>query len=150
MTHRTATATATLALTLLLAGCSGDGGDDAPSAAATPSQTAAAAAGAEGGAVESTDELLSRLEAAGVVCAEPETGTFPGAAEATSCIVNDSEDVVLLRFVDEDEKQQYLVDKDELSSAVVGENWAIQTVLGPTAEQIQAAIGGELVLGPAS
>jgi hypothetical protein len=144
MTHRTASAA--LALTFLLAGCSGDGGDDAPSAAATPSQAAAA----EADAVESTAELLSTLEAAGVPCQEPETGTFPGAAEAQSCIVNDSEDVVLLRFADEAEKQEYLVNKEELSSAVVGENWAIQTVLAPTATQIQAAIGGELVLGPTS
>ena len=145
MTSRIAPAAFALALGLTLAGCSSDGGDDTPSAAATPSQTAAA----EAGAVQSTDELLSTLESAGVPCEEPEEGTFPGAAEARSCIVNDSEDVVLLRFASEDEKQEYLVNKEELSSAVVGENWAIQTVLGPTAEQIQAAIGGELVLGPA-
>lgn len=144
MTSRTAPAA--LVLALLLAGCSGGGGDDVPSAAATPSQTSAA----EAGAVESTDELLATLQEAGVACEEPETGSFPGAAEAQSCIVNDSEDVVLLRFADEDEKQEYLVNKDELSSAVVGENWAIQTVLGPTAEQIQAAVGGEVVLGPTS
>ena len=146
----TRTAPALIALALLLSGCSDDGSgggaDDAPTAAATPSQTAAV----EAGAVQSTDELLANLESAGLPCEEPETGTFPGAAEAKSCIVNDSEDIVLLRFSNEDEKQQYLFDKDELSSAVVGENWAIQTVLGPTAEQIQAAIGGELVLGPAS
>lgn len=148
----TRAATGLLALALLLSGCSdggSDGGGDraqdrAPSAAA--SQTAAA----EAGAVESTDDLLATLQTAGIACEEPETGTFPGAAEAQSCIVNDSEDVVLLRFASEDEKQAYLADRDELSSAVVGENWAIQTVLGPTAEQIQAAVGGEVLLGPSS
>ena len=142
----TRTATALLALALLLSGCSDDGGGDPPSAAASPTQTAAA----DAGAVESTDQLLAKLEEAGVPCTEPETGTFPGAAEAKSCIVNDSEDVVLLRFADEAEKQAYLADKDDLSSAVVGENWAVQTVLVPTAEQIQAAIGGEAVLGATS
>jgi hypothetical protein len=146
----TRAATALLALALLLPGCSDGAGDEAggeaPPAAATPSQTAAA----EAGAVQSTDELLATLEAAGVACGEPESGTFPGAAEAKSCIVNDSEDVVLLRFATEAEKQEYLDGKDELSSAVVGANWAIQTVLGPTAEQIQAAVGGEVVLGPSS
>lgn len=150
MTLRTAPAALALLLALALAGCSGDGGgggDAAPSAAATPTAQSAAAGA---GAVESTEELLATLESAGVPCEEPETGTFPGAAEAQSCIVNDSEDVVLLRFADAAEKTAYLSEKDELSSAVVGENWAIQTVLGPTATQIQAAVGGELLLGPTS
>ena len=144
----TRTAFAGIALALLLSGCSSDdgGSDDGPAAAASPSASSAV----EAGSVESTDELLANLESAGVPCEEPETGTFPGAAEAKSCIVNDSEDVVLLRFADEAEKQAYLSERDELSSVVVGENWAIQTVLGPTATQIQAAVGGELILGPTS
>ena len=151
----TRAATAVLALALLLTGCSSDGsdggGDAAPTAdTPTAAATSSSAAAAEAGAGADVQELRTTLESAGVPCEEPENGTFPGAAEALSCIVNDSEDVVLLRFADEAQKQDYLAEKDELSSAVLGENWAIQTVLGPTATQIQAAVGGELVLGPSS
>ena len=132
-----------LSLALTLTGCSSDG-DTEPTAAASPTAEAAA------GSVASTDELRAALEAAGVPCEEPEMGTFPGAAEAQSCIVNDAEDVVLLRFASDAERDDYVANKEELSSAVLGENWAVQTVLQPTAEQIQAAIGGELLLGPGS
>lgn len=38
---------------------------------------------------------------------------------------------------------------DELASLALGDNWAVQTVLRETAEQIAAAIGGEVV-SPAS
>ena len=135
-----------VALALALSGCSN--GDDEPSTSGSPSAASSAAAGAA--TYPSTDELRSALESAGVPCEEPESGTFPGASEAQSCIVNDAEDGVLLRFASEAEKDDYIANKEELSSAVIGGNWAIQTVLRPTAEQIQAAIGGELLLGPAS
>lgn len=143
-TRTSSLASGALAVALALTGCS-SGDDGAPTAAASPSP-----AGLAAGSVASTDELRAMLEAAGVPCEEPDVGTFPGAVEAQSCIVNDAEDVVLLQFASAADKQAYLDAKEELSSAVVGDNWAIQTVLVPTAEQIQAAIGGELVAGPST
>ena len=149
MTTRTSSlAAGALVLALALTGCSSDG-DDQPTAAASPSAAQGAAQSAAG-SVDSVEELRTALEAAGVPCEEPENGTFPGATEAQSCIVNDAEDVVLLRFASEAEKDDYVANKEELSSAVIGENWAIQTVLRPTAQQIQEALGGELLLGPES
>ena len=51
------------------------------------------------------------------------------------------------RFTDDAQKQAYVDSKDELSSAVVGANWAVQTVLPQTAEQVATAIGGEVRAG---
>lgn len=143
MRTRTSSLAGVVAFALTLTACS-SGGDGQPTAAASPSAAATVASFA------STQELRAALEQAGVPCTEPESGTFPGATEATSCIVNDAEDVVLLRFASAAERDGYVANKEELSSAVVGENWAVQTVLRPTAEQVQAALGGELLLGPAA
>lgn len=128
-----------LALLLALVGCTSD--DGTPAAAPSPS------AAAQGGAFGSTADIVAALGDAGLPCTEPMTGTFEGVAEAQSCILNDAEDVVLLRFADAAEKAAYVESKDELSSAVLGENWAVQTVLPQTAEQVAAAIGGEVVAG---
>lgn len=143
-TRTSSLAAGVLALALALSGCS-SGGDGQPAAGASASTAASTA-----GSFASAEQLRTALEAAGVPCTEPESGTFPGATEAQSCIVNDAEDVVLLRFASAAERDEYVASKEELSSAVIGQNWAVQTVLRPTAEQIQAAIGGELLLGPAS
>jgi hypothetical protein len=137
---RTATTTAALVLALALTGCSG--GDDEPEATEpTPS------ASAQGGSYPSTAAIIAAMGKAGLPCETPMTGTYEGVSEAQSCIVNDSEDVVLLRFATPDEKADYLETKDELASAVVGEDWAVQTVLPQTAEQVAGALGGEVRLG---
>jgi hypothetical protein len=75
------------------------------------------------------------------------TGTYEGVSEAQSCVLNGAEDVVLLRFGTDAEKEEYLATKDELSSAVVGADWAVQTVLPQTAEQVAGALGGEVRAG---
>lgn len=136
---RLATSAAVLALSLTVSACTGS--DDG--AAPAPSPTAAA------GAQEyaSTTEIVSALDAAGLPCKEPMAGTFEGVTEAQGCILNDAEDVVLLRFADDAEKQAYVAGKDELSSAVVGTNWAVQTVLPQTAEQVAGALGGKVLAG---
>ena len=136
------TAPAALALALLLTGCSSSGDDG--EAAAAPSPTA------EGGSFASTGDIVTALNSGGMPCEEPQTGSYEGVTEAQSCIVNDSEDVVLLRFADDAEKQEYLETKDELASVVVGQDWAVQTVLPQTAEQVAAAIGGEVRPGATS
>ena len=128
-----------LLLALALTGCTGDGPDASP--------TAPPSAAAAGDSFATTNDIVTALNDAGLPCTEPMTGTFEGAAEAQSCILNDSEDVVLLRFTDDAQKQAYVDSKDELSSAVVGANWAVQTVLPQTAEQVAAAIGGEVRAG---
>ena len=130
---------ALLALSLGLSGCSGS----EPGAAPAPSPSAAA----DGGSFATTADIVTALNDSGLPCEEPMTGTFEGVTEAQSCILNDAEDVVLLRFADDAEKQDYLANKDDLNSAVVGEDWAVQTVLPQTAEQVAQALGGEVVAG---
>ena len=139
---RTTTATAALLLALVLPACSSSDGDDDPAPGA--SATAAAAAG---GSYATTAEIIAALGKAGLPCNEPMTGTYEGVAEAQSCVLNGSEDVVLLRFASPEEREGYLATKDELASAVVGEDWAVQTVLPATAEQVSGAIGGEVRAG---
>lgn len=129
---------AALVLALALTGCS----DSEPKAAPAPSPSAAV-----GGSFASTAEILAALGSKGLPCEEPMTGTFEGVSEAQSCILNDAEDVVLLRFATPDERDGYLANKDELASAVVGTDWAVQTVLPQTAEQVSGALGGEVRLG---
>lgn len=73
--------------------------------------------------------------------------TLPHAAEATSCVVHRAEDVLLLRFASPAQQQAYLDGTPDLVSVVVGENWAVQTVLRPTADRVADAIGGRVV-GP--
>ncbi|MDP9398718.1 MAG: hypothetical protein M3P96_13285 [Actinomycetota bacterium] len=137
------TTTAAFALALVLTGCTTSSNDDPAPAQAAPTATA----GGDGGSYASTAEILAALGENGLPCAEPQTGTFEGVSEAQSCILNDAEDVVLLRFATPAEKEDYVATKDEFSSAVVGENWAVQTVLPQTAEQVAAALGGEVRAG---
>ncbi len=146
-----ATTAAAVVLALALTGCTTSSNDD-PAAAqaaqtATPGGTAGGTAGGDGGSYASTAEILAALGESGLPCSEPQTGTFEGVSEAQSCVLNDAEDVVLLRFASAAEKEAYVASKDELSSAVVGQNWAVQTVLPQTAEQVAAALGGELRAG---
>lgn len=139
-TSRRTTAALALTLGLSLSACSDDGGE--PSAQPTESTQAA---NASGGTYASTDEIYTALNDADVPCEEPLEGEYPGVAEAQGCILDGSEDVVLLRFGSDAEKQDYLANKEELASVVVGENWAIQTVLPETADRVAAALGGEVV-----
>jgi signal recognition particle subunit SEC65 len=139
-TSRTATAALVLALGLGLASCSDDGGDS-PSPQAEATQGSASS----GGTYASTEEIFTALNEAGLPCEEPREGDFPGAAEAKTCILDGSEDVVLLRFDSEAEKRGYVAGIPELASAVVGENWAVETVLPETAERIAEELGGEVV-----
>lgn len=138
---RLATPAAALALaaSLALTGCTSSESGSAPAA---PSPSAAAA-----GSFASTAAILAALNAKGLACAEPMTGSFPGVNEAQGCILNDTEDVVLLRFATPAEKEEYVASKEALASAVVGEDWAVQTVLPQTAEQVAAALGGEVLRG---
>lgn len=140
---RTATTTtaAALVLALALTGCSSDD-DGSPAAAASPTS-----ASSGGGSFASTAEIIAALGENGLPCTEPQSGSYEGVTEAQSCILNDAEDVVLLRFATDEERSEYLSTKDELASAVVGEDWAVQTVLPATAEQVAGAIGGEVRLG---
>lgn len=140
---RLAPSAAVVALVLALTGCSGSDGSDPGAGAVEASPTAAAA----GGSFASTAAILEALNAGGLPCEEPMTGTFPGVAEAQSCILNDAEDVVLLRFATEAEKADYVANKEPLASAVVGSDWAVQTVLPQTAEQVAGALGGEVLAG---
>ena len=135
-----------LALSLALAGCSGDSDAD-PAAAPSPTPTATSTSVGSGPTFADTDAIRTALEAAGVPCEEPEKGQFGEITDAQRCIVNGSEDAVLLRFGSPQEKAAYLADKDELASVVVGPDWAVQTVLLPTAEQVADALGGEVVPG---
>jgi hypothetical protein len=138
----TTASAAALVLALALPGCSSD--DDA----AVPQRSASAAASTgDGGSYASTEQLLAAMTEKGVACTEPQTGTFEGVSQAQSCIVNDAEDVVLLRFASAGERTAYVASKDKLASAVVGVDWAVQTVLPQTAEQLAAALGGEVLLG---
>lgn len=136
---------AALALTLALTGCSG--GNDGSAAVEQQSAAPAASGGAGTPSFASTAEIIAALGAKGLPCAEPMAGTYEGVSQAQSCILNDAEDVVLLLFADAAEKEEYLATKDELASAVVGDNWAVQTVLPQTAEQVSAALGGEVRAG---
>ena len=136
---------AALVLALLLTGCTDSGSDDGSDAAPAPSPTTGASA--DGGSFATTAEIIAALGEKGRPCEEPMSGTFEGVTEAQSCILNDSEDVVLLRFATPAEKEAYVAGKDELASAVVGEDWAVQTVLPQTAEQVAKAIGGEVKAG---
>jgi hypothetical protein len=138
---RTTTMTAALALALALAACSSSDADDAAKTQATP------AASAEGGSYSSTAAIIAAMGKAGLTCDTPMSGSYEGVSEAQSCIVNDSEDVVLLRFATPQEKAEYLENKDELASAVVGQDWAVQTVLPQTADRRRDLVGGEVRLG---
>ena len=132
-------ATAPLAVVLLLAGCSGEPAEAPPqSAPSAPAST---------GSFAGTGDIAAALGAAGLPCEEPMSGTYEGVSEAQSCILNGAEDVVLLHFATPAEKQQYVSTKDALASAVVGQDWAVQTVLPQTAEQVAEALGGEVLLG---
>lgn len=127
-----------VALVLVTAvGCSSDG---AGTATAPTSKTS-------GRTFASTTEVIAAMERAGLRCEQPEQGVVEGVAEAQRCIVGGAEDAIVLRFADGAQRDGYLAGKDELASAVVGPNWAVQTVLPQTAEQVRDAIGGELVLG---
>lgn len=139
-TSRTTTAALALTLGLALTACS----DDRPDSVSPQAEQTEAAA-SSGGTYASTAEIYAALNDADLPCEEPLEGEYPGVAEAQGCILDGSEDVVLLRFDSEAEKEDYLANKAELASAVVGENWAVETVLPETAERVAEALGGEVV-----
>lgn len=152
MSRRTTSALTALCLGLVLTACSGDGDDDptvtAPSTAPSTSASAAATNGpAVAGDFSSTAELAAALNTDGLTCTELQDGQFPGVSSAQSCILNESEDVVLLVFASETEQADYLANKDALASAVVGDGWAVQTVLPESARAVAEVIGGEVVAG---
>lgn len=134
---RTSIVTGSLALLLAVAGCSSDGeaGSGGP---------AAATAGPTSADFATPQDVIAAMEENGLPCEEPQSGTYEGVSQAASCIVGGSEDVVILRFATPAEKQDYLDNKDELASVVLGEDWAVQTVLRETADKVAAALGGEL------
>lgn len=140
---RTRTALPLLALAIALSGCSDDGSGtpDAPSTGAAPTSQPVA------GSYGSPAEVIAAMEANGLSCEEPETGQFPGTDAATRCIFDGSEDVVVVRFATPEQREQFIAAKDELESLVVGDDWAVVTVLEPTAQRIAGAIGGEVVAG---
>jgi len=146
MNRRTTSGLAGLALVLALTACSGDAADDPTVAQPTAGTGAAATPGAQDFAT--TADLAEALNSGGLTCTELRDGQFPGVSQAQSCILNESEDVVLLKFADESEKADYLANRDELASAVVGDDWAVQTVLPESAQAVADVIGGEVVTGP--
>lgn len=145
MTRRTTTALTALVLGLALSGCSGESADDPT--VVQPS-TGASASGAGPAAFATTAELAAALNTGGLTCTDLREGEFPGVSSAQSCILNESEDVVLLRFATAAERADYLANRDELASAVVGADWAVQTVLAESAQAVAEVIGGEVVTGP--
>lgn len=153
-----ATTTAALgtAMTLALLTACSDGGStgaapDRPSAtSSTTAPAPAPAAGGDGGSYPTTEALFGALNAAGVPCEEPQEGDFPGVSQAQSCIFDGSEDVVLLRFATPAERADYVANKSELASAVVGQDWAVETVLPESAQRISDALGGEVLAGASS
>lgn len=138
---RSSIATGSLALLLAVAGCSSDG-EDGPVAA-----TAGPTAPGTGTGFATPQDVIAAMEKNGLPCEEPQSGTYEGVSQAASCIFGGSEDVVILRFATPAERQDYLANKDELASVVLGEDWAVQTVLPETADRIGAAIGGEVRAG---
>ena len=154
---RTTTAAAGTLLALLLTtacsddGDAGSGGSTAAPAAASPSPAAPSGpAAADGGSYPSTEAILEALNAAGLPCEEPQEGTFTGVSDARSCIFDGTEDVVLLRFANDGERADYVENKEELASAVLGQDWAVETVLPDTAQRIADALGGEVLRGATS
>lgn len=135
------------ALLLALPACSGDDGGSSAAPSSQPSSSAGV--GPVGGAPSyaTTAEVIAALEAAGIACEEPETGEYPGVTDAQSCILGGTEDATILRFATSTERDDYLASKEALASVVVGPDWAVQTVLAPTAEKVGAALGGEVRLG---
>jgi len=143
----------TLLLGLLLAGCSDGTARERSRAAdattAAPSSAAPSTAPSTGPvdaarSFATTEEIRAALTRGGLPCEQPQEGTYEGVVQAQGCILNGSEDVVLLRFGTPAEKAGYLANKDELASVVLGVDWGVQTVLRETAELVAAAIGGEV------
>lgn len=148
MSSRTSPLVAAAALTLALTGCSSDDGSAASTASGRPSvPVVRTSTSPDGGSHATPDEVISSLEAGGQPCEEPMEGTVEGVKAAKSCIFGGTEDVIALVFTDEAEKTAYLAGRDELSSLVVGRDWAVQTVLKQTADKVAAAMGGQ-VEGP--
>lgn len=148
MNRRTTAALTALWLGLVLTACSGDGDDDPAVTAPSTSASAGATNGpAAAGDFSSTAELAAALNTDGLTCTELQDGEFPGVSSAQSCILNESEDVVLLVFANEAEQADYVAKKDALASAVVGDGWAVQTVLPESAQAIAEVIGGEVLAG---
>jgi hypothetical protein len=126
---------AVLALAVALAGCTGDDGG-APEVTSAPA-----------GSFASTADVLAALDARGLPCTAPTAGTYEGVADAMGCVLDEAEDVVLLRFATQAERAGYLATRDDLTSAVVGVDWAVQTVLPQTAQRVAALLGGEVRAG---
>lgn len=144
MNRRTTRALTALCLGLVLTACTGNGDDDPTGTAPSATATASPAAADE---FSSTADLAAALNTGGLTCTELRAGEFPGVTEAQSCILNESEDVVLLVFASEAEQTDYVANKDALASAVVGDGWAVQTVLPESAQAVAEVIGGEVVAG---
>jgi hypothetical protein len=95
-------------------------------------------------------EVIAALNSKGLPCEEPMEGTYPGVSDAQSCILDGAEDVVVLGFATPAERSEYVTTKEELAHAVLGQDWAVQTVLPQTAEKVAGVLGGEVVLGATS
>ena len=149
MDRRTTTRCLLLALTLTVTGCSAEG-DDEPAVGAPSAAASASAESGPPGDYASTAELHAALNTDGLTCTELRDGSYPGVSSAQSCILNESEDVVLLVFASDAERTDYLTNREELSSAVVGDDWAVQTVLLESAQAVAEVLGGEVVTGPPS
>ena len=146
MNRRTASALSALLLGLVLTACSS--GDDDPTVTAPTATATTGPAAAED--FSSTAELAAALNTGGLTCTELQDGQFPGVSSAQSCILNESEDVVLLIFASEAEQAEYVAQKDALASAVLGDGWAVQTVLPESAQAVAEVIGGEVLAGEQS
>ena len=147
MNRRTTAALTAVAVSLVLTACSGDGDDPTVTVPSTSASAVATSSPGQAADFTSTAELAAALNTGGLTCTELRTGEFPGVTEAQSCILNESEDIVLLVFGSETEQADYLAGKDALASAVVGDGWAVQTVLPESARAVGEVIGGEVVEG---
>lgn len=92
-----------------------------------------------------TTDVIAAIRAAGLTCDDVSAGTYEGVSEAVSCIFEESEDVIVMHFGSASERAGYLANRDELSSTVMGDDWAVQTVLEPTARTIAQALGADVV-----
>lgn len=144
-------------LVLLLGGCGGAKAPAADLSAAASSASSAASPDVApsapvpvisgGGRYATPEAILTALRAGGLRCEQAQDGSFPDVSAAKSCVLGGTEDVVLLVFASTDERANYLAAKEPLASVVVGENWAVQTVLSPTADTVAKALGGTVVVG---
>ncbi len=148
----TAVPATALFLVLGLAACTSDAADPTLATAsaeststATPTAAASPLALSGGGTYATTDAIAAALTAGGLTCEDLMVGSYPGVSEAKSCVLEGTEDAVLLVFADDAERQDYLATREPLANSVVGENWAVQTVLTASADKVAEAVGGTVV-----